>query len=534
MQIGNAITEKMVLDVLLPARDRGLYHADHRLRRRRLLQRRRRDGRGARRRGAGSTRAPLKYAGLSYTEIWITEAQERMVLAVPPAQVGRASTRCARAKDVEATVLGTLRADRPAGAELPRHSRSADLSMHFLHDGRPPVVRAGDVRAAGRPVRTPQCRDVRPRTYNDDAARDPRLAQRRQQGVDHPPVRPRGAGRQRHQAAGRRRQRRPERRRRRAARCSARGAGSSIACGINPRYGDLDPYAMAAGAIDEAVRNCVAVGADPARIAILDNFCWGNTDRPETLGSLVRAAAACRDVALAYGTPFISGKDSLNNEFRFEDASGRRRRSPSRRRCSSAPSARSPTCGKCVTMDLKEPGNLLVPRRPDEGRAGRLALRPASTRAQPGGAGPPQVDRVESLAKRRFRRAARGDRRRPGAVLPRPERRRPGGRGGRDGLRRRAGATLDLVQVPTDVDHASPRAAAVLLFSESNTRFLCEVRPADAASFESLVDVPRGRIGEVTAAARLRVSGLAGSAGPTIDAPIAELKGAWQRPMQWQ
>ena len=85
---------------------------------------------------------------------------------------------------------------------------------------------------------------------------------------------------------------------------------------MNPRYGDFDTYWMAAGAIDEAVRNCVAVGADPRRIAILDNFCWGNTDRPETLGSLVRAALACYDVATVLGTPFISGKDSLNNEFR--------------------------------------------------------------------------------------------------------------------------------------------------------------------------------------------------------------------------
>ena len=68
---------------------------------------------------------------------------------------------------------------------------------------------------------------------------------------------------------------------------------------MNPRYGDFDTYHMAAGAIDEAVRNCVAVGADPRRIAILDNFCWGNTDRPETLGSLVRAALACHDVAIA-------------------------------------------------------------------------------------------------------------------------------------------------------------------------------------------------------------------------------------------
>src|SRR5690606_27430666 len=95
-----------------------------------------------------------------------------------------------------------------------------------------------------------------------------------------------------------------------------------IACGMNPAYGDLDPYHMAAGAIDEAIRNCVAVGADPSRIAILDNFCWGNTERPEQLGSLVRAALACHDVAIALGTPFISGKDSLYNEFRYTVPAG--------------------------------------------------------------------------------------------------------------------------------------------------------------------------------------------------------------------
>ena len=73
--------------------------------------------------------------------------------------------------------------------------------------------------------------------------------------------------------------------------------GAVIGCGMNPRYGDFDTYHMAASAIDEAIRNCVAVGADPRRIAILDNFCWGYTDRPETLGSLVRAALACHDLA---------------------------------------------------------------------------------------------------------------------------------------------------------------------------------------------------------------------------------------------
>ncbi len=76
-----------------------------------------------------------------------------------------------------------------------------------------------------------------------------------------------------------------------------------------------DPYDMALGAIDEAIRNVVAVGADPARIAILDNFCWPSVDDENTMGTLVRACEACRDAALAYGIPFISGKDSLHNQF---------------------------------------------------------------------------------------------------------------------------------------------------------------------------------------------------------------------------
>ena len=110
-------------------------------------------------------------------------------------------------------------------------------------------------------------------------------------------------------------------------------------CGINPRYGRLDPYAMAACVIDEASATAWPSGADPDRIALLDNFCWGNTERPETLGSLVLAAQACHDLALAYGTPFISGKDSLNNEYAHDgqepgdpaDAADQRDRPGSRR-----------------------------------------------------------------------------------------------------------------------------------------------------------------------------------------------------------
>jgi hypothetical protein len=135
--------------------------------------------------------------------------------------------------------------------------------------------------------------------------------------------------------------------------------GLVIACGMNPRYGAFDTYHMAASAIDEAIRNCVAVGADPAKIAILDNFCWGYTDRPETLGSLVRAAIACHDLAVAWGTPFISGKDSLNNEFSYFDAEGNKQTIAIPPTLLISALGQVEDVSTCVTMDLKREGSLL-------------------------------------------------------------------------------------------------------------------------------------------------------------------------------
>ena len=131
--------------------------------------------------------------------------------------------------------------------------------------------------------------------------------------------------------------------------------GISIACGMNPRYGDLDPYRMALSAIDEAMRNVVAVGGDPDRTALLDNFSVGKDRAPEILGSLCQAAFGCRDAALAYKTPFISGKDSLNNEYVTENE-----------RIVIPPSLLIaqfrlfPMFAKSVTMDLKQAGNGLI------------------------------------------------------------------------------------------------------------------------------------------------------------------------------
>src|SRR5439155_1633642 len=111
-----------------------------------------------------------------------------------------------------------------------------------------------------------------------------------------------------------------------------------------------DPYEMAIASIDEAIRNIVAVGADPAKIAILDNFCWPSVDDEITMGTLVAACEACRDAALAYGIPFISGKDSLHNQFTNTET-GQVIRIPNTLLISAI--GVIDDVRKCVTMDLK-------------------------------------------------------------------------------------------------------------------------------------------------------------------------------------
>ena len=129
--------------------------------------------------------------------------------------------------------------------------------------------------------------------------------------------------------------------------------GIVLSNGINPEYGKRDAYRMTMAVLDEAVRNAVAVGANPERIAVLDNFCWGDPLRAETMGSLVESARGCHDAALLFRTPFISGKDSLNNEYLGAD--GKRHAIPPTLLISAIGIIED--LGSAVTMDLKEAGN---------------------------------------------------------------------------------------------------------------------------------------------------------------------------------
>jgi phosphoribosylformylglycinamidine synthase II len=519
VQIGNAITEKMVLDVIVQARDQGLFHAITDC------------GAGGFSSAVGEmgaelgadvelSRAPLKYQGLSYTEIWISEAQERMVLAVPDDQWPALENLCWR-EGVEATDLGRF---VETGRLTLRYQGEVvgDLSMRFLHDGRPTVVREAswsspEERALEPPGQSEFTADVIAILQHWDVCSKEWIVRQYDHEVQaRTVVKPLvgscddGPGDA-------------------AVVLPVRGStrGLAVGCGINPRYGKIDPYAMAGCVIDEAIRNCTAVGADPSRIAILDNFCWGNTERPETLGSLVRAAQACHDVSLAYGTPFISGKDSLNNEFAHE---GRSLAIPPTLLISAIGIVPDVRC--CVTMDLKEEGNLLYLLGTTQRELGGSLW--SEVHQRPGGR-VPRVDTGKGPSLFRALHAAIStglirschDLSEGGLAVALAEMTLAGG----------LGAWISLELAPRAEDASED---FVLLFSESPTRFLLEVRPENAGVLESdLAGLPLGRLGTVThvdsgagmPSPRLIIEGLDGTT--IVDASVDDLKAAWQRPLHW-
>jgi phosphoribosylformylglycinamidine synthase II len=539
VQIGNAITEKMVLDVLLKARDEGLYSAVTDC------------GAGGFSSAVGEMgaeigaevwleKAPLKYEGLSYTEIWISEAQERMVLSVPEKNWPRLEALC-NSENVEATVIGRF---APTGKLELKYCGTTvgQLPMHFLHEGRPKVERQATYasqtsKVEGRKSESiASTSDLRPSTFNavllqllsslNIASKEWVIRQYDHEVQGGSVIKPLvGAANDGPSDAAVLRPVLSSRR------------GIVVACGMNPLYGDYDTYHMAACAIDEAVRNCVAVGADPRRIAILDNFCWGYTDRPETLGALVRAALACYDVAVVWGTPFISGKDSLNNEFSY-DASRERHTIQIPHTLLISALGQVADVRRCITMDLKLPGNWLYQIGATKNELGGSHFHMLGG-VESGSV--PQVD-VET-AKRTFAAVyeaigqdlirACHDLSEGGLAVAIAEMAFAGG----------SGAILRLADVPhSDMAGLSSQDRnAALLFSESASRFVAEVPPSAHEALERVfrdAHVPFARIGEVTASDRLQVTWASRDddldpAGYTIDLPLAELKEAWQKPLRW-
>src|SRR5262245_60267858 len=312
VQIGNAIEEKKLLDAVLEARDLGHFTAVTDC------------GAGGLSSAVGEmgaelgaevelSRVPLKYQGLSPGEIWISEAQERMVLAVKPERVQALQELC-RIHQVEATELGTFTGTGRLRLTW-NGAAVADLPMQFLHDGLPRKARRARVERVAAPPRPPlDGVDCAKALIGLLASPDVTSKEEIVRQYDHevlagsavkPLVGPGGFG--------------PSDACVVAPRLGSR-RGIAVGCGLSPTTGALDPHAMALLAVDEAVRNVVSVGGRFDRIALLDNFAWPAVADEAGLGSIARCAEGCRDAALAYGAPFISGKDSLHNETRIGSA----------------------------------------------------------------------------------------------------------------------------------------------------------------------------------------------------------------------
>ncbi len=310
VQIGEPIIQKKVEEVLLVARDRELYSAITDC------------GAGGFSSAVGEmaeelgcnvdlAQVPLKYAGLTPWEIWLSEAQERMVIAVPEKHMAELQKLCDD-NDVELSNLGyftgdgvisvffgekkvikldcsflhsgppqrQLNASCPKEKKLPAYPKYKEsnfkdalekLMAHHSISSKEDIVRLYDHEVQGGTILRPY--DGK----NGDAPQDaavvvPMETQDKKKAV-------------------------------------------ALSNGLNPRYAIIDPYKAAVSAIDEAVRNAVAVGADPDKIAILDNFCLGDPKNPEVVWTLIEMARACYETAIQFKTPFISGKDSFNNEY---------------------------------------------------------------------------------------------------------------------------------------------------------------------------------------------------------------------------
>ncbi|HVJ79523.1 MAG TPA: AIR synthase-related protein, partial [Planctomycetia bacterium] len=517
VQIGNAIQEKQVADVVLRARDRGLFRAITDC------------GAGGFSSAVGEMgaeigadvkleRAPLKYAGLSYAEIWISEAQERMVLAVPPEKWPELQA-LAAAEDVEAVSLGEFVATGKLKLSYEGHE-VADLDMHFLHDGRPDILRRAvwDSPAVLRTDADPAAltdlgvllhkllgrwnvasKEWIIRQYDHEvqggSVIKPLVGIAEDGPSDAAVVTP---------VLGSRR-------------------GIAVGNGLQIGFGDLDPYRMAASAIDEAIRNVVAVGGDPDQICVLDNFCWGNTERPETFGSLCQAAFACRDMALDFGAPFISGKDSLNNEFAVKKGDTVERIViPPTLLISSL--AIVPDVRRAATMDLKAPGNVLLlvgETNPRECGGSQLA-------AETGMAGDavPDVDAAAALASyRAIHRCLQSglirschDLSEGGLGVALAEMAFAGG----------VGAEIRLADVPVTRAAAPER----ILFAESNSRLILEVEPANVARVKKELGASvHAEIGVTVEARTLKIIDANGST--LIDEPLEALKASWQKTFAW-
>ena len=353
VQIGNPIVEKKVLDTMLKARDLNLYRATTDC------------GAGGLSSAVGELgektgvevqleKVPLKYKGLDPWEIWISEAQERMVFAVPPKNKNKILN-LFKKENVEATFIGKFTNTKKLLLTY-NGKVVADMKMDFLHDGVPKPTRYAvwketiqkkqksikisskilqeDIKKVLSDINVCS-RDWIIRQYDHEVQGQTIIKPLQGNSIENSGPQDAAVIWPYTIIKGTKK-------------------GIVLSNGLNPEYGKIDTYKMTASAIEEAMRNAVCVGSNPEKISLLDNFCWGNPNKPEILGSLVRAAQAAYDLSLGYGVPFISGKDSLYNEYTIN---GKTYSIPPAFLVSSMSVIED--VNKTITMDLKEKENAI-------------------------------------------------------------------------------------------------------------------------------------------------------------------------------
>ena len=469
---------------------------------------------------------PLKYDGLSATEVWISEAQERMVMAVPPDDWPRL-TEIAHQEGVEATVIGRFTGE---GRLVLRWNGdvAGDLDCHFLHEGRPRRRRTSHYTP---PTESPLVWQLGGSSLSnillkllgaaDVASKEWIIRQydHEVQGLSvlKPLLGPKAGPADATVIRG----------------VLGRPRGIVLGVGLRHHLGPLDPYQMAVGGIIEAVANCIACGADPARIALLDNFCWGDCSQPESLGTLVEACRGCQDAAVALAAPFVSGKDSLNNVFTWTDNDGNQQERSIPPTLLATAMGQIGNIAHCVSPDLKRPGS-------------RLAIVGASTAALAGsqlallgcvsGGAVPKVDlascrlvfeMIHHLIQKRLVTSCH-DLSDGGLAVAIAEMAIGSG----------LGATVDLTAMPLAA--GTPAVTAddlpslmTVAATETPGRFLLEVGEKQAEQFaKEIGDLPWAWIGHVTDNGELILQ--AGADCVVTKVPVIDLATAWQAPSRDQ
>jgi phosphoribosylformylglycinamidine synthase len=502
VQIGDPIEEEKLKRAILRVRDEGLASAITDL-----------GGGGvscavsemAERSGCGATveleRVPLKYPINAPWEIWVSESQERMLLSIPEEKLKQA-LEIFEDEDVEATVIGRFN-DSKQVVVLYKDIPVANLSTGFLYELLFETTVVKEPRKKQKEPSFPQPKNLgeillKLLSLPGIASKESVIHTYDHEVKGHTVIKPlQGAFLD---GPGDASVLKP---------LPDSWKGVALSNGFNPNYGKIDCYAMAASAVDEAIRNNIAVGG--RRIALLDNFCWGSPKRPELAYELVQACKACRDMALAFKTPFISGKDSLYNESAGQPITP-----------SLLISALGivPDVRKAVTMDAKRPGSLLYIIGETHKELGGSAYYSLFKTL---GASVPQVN--SEKAKKTFSKVTAAIDK--GLLLSCHDLS-EGGLGvaaAEMAFAGDIGMELDLQQLQ------SAERDDFLLFSESNSRFLAEVSPSKQKSFEKLMrGIPCCRIGKTTKLKEFVVMGKDGDV--LIAERLEKLRRTWQEPLK--